>query len=160
MLLTACIWGFAFVAQRIGMEHVGPFIFNGIRFGLGSLVLIPLILLRHPERSEGSHSTSSVPTHKEISQCTPFLSVPHWGKLSPTATEGGTKILLCGGILAGLALFGGATFQQIGIIYTTAGKAGFITGLYVIIVPIMGMLWGHKTGISTWIGAILATVGL
>ena len=160
MLLTAMIWGFAFVAQRAGMEHVGPFMFNGIRFGLGSLALIPLILLRNPDRSEGSHSTSSVPTYKEISQCTPFLSVPHWAKRSSTVTEGGIKTLFWGGVLTGLALFFGANFQQVGIVYTTAGKAGFITGLYVIIVPIMGMLWGQKTGLETWVGAVLAVVGL
>lgn len=65
-----------------------------------------------------------------------------------------------GGVLTGLALFFGANFQQVGIVYTTAGKAGFITGLYVIIVPIMGMLWGQKTGLETWVGAVLAVVGL
>lgn len=59
-----------------------------------------------------------------------------------------------------MLVFGGASFQQVGIVYTTAGKAGFITGLYVIIVPIMGLLWKQRTHLFTWIGAILAVTGL
>jgi drug/metabolite transporter (DMT)-like permease len=189
MLLTACIWGFAFVAQRAGMEHVGPFIFNGIRFALGSLALIPVILVRsqqpslrgipplrddeatskrHPERSEE-------PNHHPPYYCRGEQKggqIDHSPPVPGGDLKGGQKNravryphlranpILQGAILAGLALFGGATFQQIGIIYTTAGKAGFITGLYVIIVPILGMFWGQKTGVGTWLGAILATVGL
>jgi len=130
LLLAALLWGFAFVAQRAGMKHVEPFIFNGVRFGLGSASLVPLILINQKrQRVYG-------PTSKN------------------------RKILPLGGFLAGLALFIGVSLQQIGIVYTTAGKAGFITGLYVIIVPIFGLLAGHKPDIGTWIGAILAAVGL
>jgi len=130
LLLAALLWGFAFVAQRAGMKHVEPFIFNGVRFGLGSASLVPLILIN--QKRQRVHG----PTSKN------------------------RKILPLGGLLAGLALFIGVSLQQIGIVYTTAGKAGFITGLYVIIVPIFGLLAGHKPDIGTWIGAILAAVGL
>lgn len=76
------------------------------------------------------------------------------------ATPATGRFLLCGGILAGLALFGGASFQQIGLQYTTAGKAGFITCLYVVIVPLIGLLLGHRCGLFVWIGAALAVIGL
>jgi len=132
LLLTAAIWGFAFVAQRVGMEHIGPFLFNGIRFALGSLSLLPLIYFGMGNGRSGS--TPSVPISK------------------------GTKI--AGSVLAGLVLFGGASLQQIGIVYTTAGKAGFITGLYVILVPIIGLKLGRKASTGTWVGAILAVMGL
>lgn len=129
LLLASCIWGFAFVAQKAGMEHIGPFLFNGIRFALGSFVLIPFILwLRKP-----------------------FLNRKSIFK---------NRRFIFPGIIAGLLVFGGASLQQIGIVYTTAGKAGFITGLYVIIVPIMGLIWKEKTNFLTWIGSFLAILGL
>ena len=130
LFLAAILWGFAFVAQRAGMRHVGPFIFNGVRFALGSASLLPLKLVNRRRRSIGS--------------------------LPPTSR----KTLIVGGGLAGAALFVGSSLQQVGIVYTTAGKAGFITGLYVIIVPILGLFWRQRPNIVTWGGAILATVGL
>ncbi len=159
MLLTAAIWGFAFVAQRAGMEYVGPFIFNGVRFGLGSLALLPIILIRNrvgvrhscPDLSRPDSPSPPVPGGEQKGGAThPVAKVEHI-----TAHP-----LLYGGILAGIALFFGSGFQQVGIIYTTAGKAGFITGLYVIIVPMMGLIWGQRTGRNTWAGAVLAVVGL
>ncbi len=131
MLLASAIWGFAFVAQRKGMEFIGPFTFNGIRFALGSLWLIPFL---SPKRS-GSVPTTELQT-----------SV----KMNPVFA----------GILLGILLFGGASLQQIGIVYTSAGKAGFITGLYVIIVPIFGIFLKKPSTPIIWIAAILATVGL
>ena len=128
LLLTATIWGFAFVAQRVGMESVGPFTFNGVRFALGSLSLVPLILLF------GKKEKPARPIEA--------ISVPK------------------GGILAGVALFAGASLQQVGIVYTTAGNAGFITGLYVVIVPLLGLFWRQRPHTGTWLGAILAVVGL
>ncbi len=124
LLLTATIWGFAFVAQRAGMEHMGPFLFNGVRFALGSAVLIPLLLARRSRMS--GMLRSAVP----------------------------------GGLIAGLILFGGASLQQAGLVFTTAGKAGFITGLYVVIVPLLGFFWKQKTGSGTWVGTLLAVAGL
>jgi len=132
LLLAAIIWGSAFVAQRVGMSYVGPLTFNGIRFALGAMVLLPLIRRRDPEPEVEGGPVQ----HRMV-----------W----PTVG---------GGALAGLVLFVAATLQQVGLVYTTAGKAGFITGLYVIIVPLLGLLWGHQPGWGGWLGAGLATVGL
>ena len=132
LLATAIIWGFAFVAQRVGMDYVGPFTFNGIRFAIGSLSLLPLVVMSRDQRTA---------THKIL----------------PPA---GSKTILFGGAALGLALFAGASLQQIGLVYTTAGKAGFITGLYVIMVPLLGLFWRQQPRIGTWIGAVLAAVGL
>jgi drug/metabolite transporter (DMT)-like permease len=130
LMLTAVIWGGAFVAQRVGMDHVGPLTFNGVRFALGALTLLPFIL-------RGGRRT-------EMELLSPYTS----------------KQAILGGGLAGLVLFAGATLQQVGLVYTTAGKAGFITGLYVVIVPLFGMLWKHWPGWGGWSGATLAAVGL
>ncbi|MCP4549871.1 MAG: DMT family transporter [bacterium] len=138
LLLAAAIWGFAFVAQRIGMDFMGPFAFNAIRFTMGALVLLPFMLRRHRRVRLGSD--------------------PENGR-APTLIAG-LKRALPGGLLAGLILFGGSSCQQMGIVYTSAGKAGFITGLYVIIVPLLGLIWRQRAGRGTWLGAILATVGL
>ena len=129
LLLTAVIWGLAFVAQRAGMEHIGPFAFNGIRFALGSISLLPLIYFQKK---------------REVS----------------SKTVKSARLLYFGGVLAGLVLFAGASFQQIGIVYTNAGNAGFITSLYVIIVPVLGLFWKHKVNPQIWVGAILAVIGL
>lgn len=131
-MVAAVIWGSAFVAQRVGMSHVGPLTFNGIRFALGAMVLLPLTRRRDPEPE-----VAGGPVHHKM--------------VWPT---------VWGGALAGLVLFVAATFQQVGLVYTTAGKAGFITGLYVIIVPLLGLFWGHRPGWGGWLGAGLATVGL
>ncbi|MCK5827593.1 DMT family transporter, partial [Candidatus Bipolaricaulota bacterium] len=129
LLLSAVIWGFAFVAQRAGMEFVGPFTFNGIRFALGALVLVPWILYL---RTKESKPIQAAPTH-------------HVG-------------MAIG--LAGLVLFASANLQQIGLVYTTAGKAGFITGLYVVIVPLLGLFLRHRVSRFVWIGCVLAAVGM
>ncbi|MBN60281.1 MAG: EamA family transporter [Gemmatimonadetes bacterium] len=125
LLLTAFIWGFAFVAQRMGMEYVGPYLFNAARFALGCLPLMPFVA----QNASG-----------------PLL--PHLLRAAP------------GSLLAGLFLFAGSSLQQVGIVYTTAGKAGFITGLYVILVPILGLALGQQSGRNTWLGALVATAGL
>jgi len=131
LMLTALIWGAAFVAQRLGMEHVGPFTFNGVRFALGALALQPLI----------------------------------WKMQRTRAREGGgtgiasRRIMWCG-LAAGCVLFAGAALQQVGIVHTTAGKAGFITGLYVVMVPLFGLALGQRAGTGTWIGALAAAAGL
>ena len=127
LLLVALIWGFGFVAQRVGMEHLGPYAFNGIRFLLGGLCLLPLALRRT--------SVSTEQKNRRIS-------------------------LIKAGSLAGVVLFIAATLQQVGLQYTTAGKAGFITGLYVVLVPMIGLLLHQRTTTGTWIGAVAAAVGL
>ncbi|MBN1163174.1 MAG: DMT family transporter [Candidatus Krumholzibacteriota bacterium] len=132
LLLASAIWGSAFVAQRAGMEYLGPFLFNSLRFALGSLILIPVILAG---RSTG-----------------------RWGE--GERRPAGVKTEVAGGLTAGTVLFLGASLQQAGMKYTTAGKGGFITGLYVILVPILGLALGHRPGKLTWGGAVLATGGL
>lgn len=124
LLVTAIIWGLAFVAQRAGMEYIGPFVFNSARFALGCLSLLPLIW---------------------------------WHRKAPAQPF---SQLALGSLAAGLLLFAGSSLQQVGLVYTTAGNAGFITGLYIVLVPIIALLWRHKTGVHTWIGALLALVGL
>jgi drug/metabolite transporter (DMT)-like permease len=132
LLLTAVIWGFAFVAQRIGMDYVGPFLFNGVRFALGALVLLPLIWRNRLGHKEHAYRAEPVRTQTAVT----------------------------GSLLAGLALFTGASLQQVGLVYTTAGNAGFITGLYVVIVPILGLALGQRTNAGTWLGALMAAIGL
>jgi len=132
MLLAAMIWGGAFVAQRVGMLHMGPLSFNGVRFALGALTLLPLLWIRR--------RGPSPPPRR--------------------ALPGDRRLLALGGAMSGLVLFAAASLQQVGLVYTTAGKAGFITGLYVILVPIAGSLWGQRAGKGVWIGASLATLGL
>jgi drug/metabolite transporter (DMT)-like permease len=126
LLLTAAIWGAAFVAQRVGMDHMGPMTFNGVRFALGALVLLPL-----------------------ARKSPPALANPLTGG----------KALLAAAV-AGIVLFLGAGLQQWGLVYTTAGKAGFITGLYVIIVPLLGLFFRQRPGAGTWVGAGMAVIGL
>jgi drug/metabolite transporter (DMT)-like permease len=134
LLITACIWGFAFVAQRTAMDDMGPFTFNAIRFILGGLSLVPLIIirLRRPERRIDG-TTGRPLLVKTFARCS---------------------------LLAGVCLFIAATLQQIGIIYTTAGNSGFITGLYVVLTPVFGIFLGKKTGLPTWIGAVFTMTGL
>lgn len=130
LLLAAAIWGFAFVAQRVGMRHLGPLTFNAIRFALGALVLLPLL---------------------------------RWGPVALRRREKARQPmgrLLRWGLTTGAVLFFGATLQQFGVVYTTAGKAGFITGLYVLFVPLLGLFIGQRYGASVWFSALLAAVGL
>ncbi|WP_326907630.1 DMT family transporter [Sedimentibacter sp. MB31-C6] len=134
LLLTAAIWGFAFVAQRVGMQHVGAFTFNGIRFALGSLSLLPVIYFFDKKSKENNPEKNK---EKE-----------------------NVKLTIKSGIVAGSVLFIAASLQQVGLIYTTAGKAGFITSLYIVLVPILGIFLKQKTHFTTWIGALTAVIGL
>lgn len=127
LFLTAIIWGFAFVAQRVGADYVGAFTFNGVRFLLGACSLIPVILIF--EREEFNKKK--------------FFKT-FWT-----------------GILAGIILFIASSLQQFGIVFTgSAGKAGFLTGLYIVLVPLIRFVMGKKTSILTFFGAIFAVVGL
>ncbi len=127
LLLTAIIWGFGFIAQRMGMDHMGPYFFNALRFLIGTVSLLPICwLLRNK-------NTKPKPTRKQF-----------W-------------VLGC---VTGIALSCGAVLQQAGLQFTTAGKAGFITGLYLVIVPIIGFCLRQRIGWLTVLGATLATVGL
>ena len=132
MLLAASIWGFAFVAQRVGMETMGPHWFNSLRFFIGVVALMPVVIWMGRVQA----------------------------KSSTDGPKSSTKTLLMGGAVAGLLLFIGATFQQVGLQYTTAGKAGFITGMYIFFVPLIGLFFRMKTGLGTWLGAAIALWGL
>ncbi len=126
LLLASLLWGLAFVAQRQGMLFVGPFTFNGLRFALGALSLVPLLFFMKPVIRKSMLD----------------------------------KRLLIGSIMAGIALFFAASFQQLGIIYTTAGNAGFITSLYIIFVPLFGFLRRQNSPGRVWMGALVALSGL
>lgn len=129
LLITAIIWGSAFVTQKLGMNYVEPFTFGATRFLLGAVVLIPVILIFDKFNEKKKQQLHN-------------------------------KDLLLGGVLCGVALFLGASFQQWGIVYTTAGKAGFITALYIVLVPLFGLFLRKRVGIFVWLGVALATIGL
>lgn len=129
MLLTAIIWGSTFIAQRLGMDSIGPFLYTGLRFILASIVLLPIILLLE---------------RRVVHQ-------------KPEAFNRG---LLGGGLAMGLALTLGMNLQQVGLLFTSVTNSGFITGLYVILVPLLGLLIGHRTSLGIWLGAGLAVVGM
>ena len=135
LLLTAIIWGTAFVAQSVGMDYIGPFTFNAARFLIGGTVLIPLILYR--------------------SKKNPLLR-----NQSMEEKRKNRKTVWIGGICCGIALCGASLLQQMGIQHTTVGKAGFITTLYIIIVPLVELLFGKKIAKKIWVGAVMAVIGL
>lgn len=136
LLLAACIWGVAFVAQSEGMAYMGPFTFNAARFLLGGTVLLPVILWNKRRNQKGAQPAGK-----------------HSGRVQ-------WKITLFGGFCCGLAICFASTFQQIGIQYTTVGKAGFITTFYIIIVPLLGLFFHKKVRPVIWLGAVMAAIGL
>ena len=137
LILTAFIWGVAFVAQSVGNAYVGPWTFTASRSVIGALFLIPCIafLDRLKEKESGT-----------------LESADHRPK--------NTKTLLIGGICCGTALAIASMLQQYGIAYTTVGKAGFITAMYIILVPILGIFLKQKPGLRVWISVVIAVIGL
>lgn len=142
LLLAACIWGVAFVAQSEGMAYMGPFTFNAARFLLGGTVLLPLISWNAWNAGKAGNACQKA------------------GEALQQSGKAQWKITLAGGICCGLAIFAASTFQQIGIQYTTVGKAGFITTLYIIMVPLFGLLFGKRVRPVVWPGALMAAAGL
>jgi len=126
LLLTATIWGIAFVAQSEGGEAVGPLTFNATRNIIGSLVLIPVILLLNKINPQSNSADSAESDRQSMasSGSNPFSR---------------NKTLIAGGIICGICLCLASNFQQFGIQYTSVGKAGFLTACYIIIVPILGL---------------------
>lgn len=121
LLLVALIWGAAFVAQNVGMDYVGPFTFVSVRNFIGSAVLVPVIFFMDGlKRKEGK-------TSEEIKK-----------------ERGATKTLILGGISCGTILAVASLLQQFGMLYTSVGKAGFITALYIVLVPVIGVFLGKK----------------
>ncbi|MGI6537210.1 MAG: DMT family transporter [Caldicoprobacterales bacterium] len=137
LTLAAIIWGFAFVAQRVGVQYIGSYTFTGVRFALGAFSLMPLIALQN--RKEARNQSREKNTDEKKSE---------------------TRLLYKVGMLAGTILFIAAGLQQLGIKDTTAGKAAFITGFYIIMVPVFGIFLKHKIGKKTWAAAIIAIIGL
>lgn len=136
LLLTAFIWGVAFVAQSVGGEAAGCFTFNGVRSLIGAAVLIPVICFLDAQKK------------RELGE-EKFLE-----------QKGDKKTLLLGGVCCGLMLCIASNFQQFGISFTTVGKAGFITAMYILIVPVLGLFMKKKVGTKVWLGVVLATIGL
>jgi drug/metabolite transporter (DMT)-like permease len=145
LFTTAFIWGSAFVAQKAGMDYIGPFTYNGLRSLLGALVLVPVVLLVNAlQKKKGAAELSSDET----------------GTDRQITLKQQRKTLLAGGLACGVALFIGSSLQQIGLVYSSAGKAGFITALYIVLVPILGLFIGRKVRRILWLSVALATAGL
>ncbi len=139
LLLTAFIWGVAFVAQSVGMDYVEPFTFNCVRSLIGGVVLVPCIFLLdklNPQRNQE------------------YLALDLSGQ------KENQKKLIKGGVWCGIVICVASNLQQFGISYTTVGKAGFITALYIVIVPILGLFFRKKCSPAVWIGVVLAVFGL
>mgnify|MGYP004668240831 FL=1 len=148
LVLTAMVWGGSFVAQKSGMELIGPFAFNGIRTIIGGIVLIPLIMVLDRMKSKKQASAPAVKTDAADSV------------LSEADKKNDQKLLITGSICCGLALLVAGMLQQIGMMYTTAGKAGFITALYVVLVPIFGRILGKKIRPLIWLCVLASAFGL
>lgn len=138
LLLTALIWGCSFVAQSIGMDHVEPFTFTTFRMALGVLCLLPLVLF----------------TRKRLAQTNPRAAAER-------RSASYTRNLLLGGLLCGLCLFGGEALQQFGFVHDTeVGKSGFLTALYIVFVPLIGLLLGKRVAPTIWAAVAVAVFGL
>lgn len=135
LLMVSAIWGFAFVAQIKGMDHLGPFWFNACRFALGFLSLLPVYFFLENRARKKKPTAIRPPVYDPV-------------------------LLLKWGPLTGLVLFLASSFQQVGLMYTTAGNSGFITGFYIILVPIFGLFLGQRTRLVTWAGSAIALTGL
>ena len=131
LLLCSFIWGTAFVAQSVGADLLGPFSFNGIRSFLGAFFLVPCIAVI--DRLSG----------KPLS---------FWG----TDDSHKRGDLITGGLCCGVLLTIASTLQQTGIAYTSAGKAGFITALYIVIIPILGLLVKKHVTFMQWAAVAVA----
>lgn len=134
LLLTALIWGIAFVAQSVGMDYVGPFTFQAVRNLLGAATLVPLILVLDRQKKKAGEYTPPTKDQKRV----------QWKA----------------GILCGLALCVASNLQQIGIGYTTVGKAGFITSMYLVLVPVFGIFLRQRVPGKIWFCVMMAAVGL
>ena len=132
LLVTATIWGVAFVAQSVGMDHVGPLTFVAARSIVAVIALVPVVLL---------FSRRGKQRQKPQQRCD-------------------RRTFWTGGLLCGMLLFMGMITQQIGLVYTSVGKAGFITTTYVVLVPLLGIFLGRRIGLRMWIAVLLALAGL
>lgn len=125
LLIATIIWGSAFVAQSVGMDHIGPFTFQAVRSALSLIAMFPVICLMDKGKTKWSD-----------------------------------KKLWRTGILCGIALFAASGLQQMGLVYTDAGKAGFLTAMYIVLVPILGLFCGRRVSGLVWVSIIVAVAGL
>ena len=137
LFLAAFIWGVAFVAQSVGIDYVGPFTFNGCRFLIGGLVLTPFALIRDRQHEKSAS----------------------FQKLSREEQKIYKRTTLIGGLCCGVAICIASSFQQAGMQYTSVGKAGFITALYIVLVPVFGIFLKRKVTPIIWMGVFLAAIG-
>ena len=131
LILAALIWGVAFVAQSVGMKYIGPYTFSFIRCMIGAVVLLPVIYFMRDKNS----------------------STKNTGKKN-------NRTLIIGGILCGICLCVATNLQQFGLLYSSSGKAGFITTCYIVMVPIIGIFFKKKTHLNIWIGVLIALIGM
>lgn len=223
LVITAMIWGAAFVAQSVGLDYMQPITFNCIRCIIGGAVLLPVVAIfggkkrrdkaraveplpagsdpsvgavvaepgARKSASAGKSTVAPTGTSTEnptgapalnlsaalaVSPAAEFADLPEGGGAATAALEyaprgavsaraqisekQARRDLWLGGILCGAVLFVASTLQQIGLVYTTAGKAGFITALYIVIVPAMGLFFGRRAPFTVWAGAAIAVLGL
>lgn len=146
LFLAAIIWGFAFAAQSAGMDYVGPFTFNAVRCMIGSLVLVPVALLW--KQSDGKKEENNCESTK-VERIKQKVS---WFRRN--------KTLLAGGISCGIFLGVATNLQQVGIMTTSVGKAGFLTALYIVLVPVAGLFFKKKCPFTVWGGVICSFAGL
>lgn len=130
LFMAAAIWGFAFVAQSVGMDYVGPYTFVTARNVVALAVLLPWVAAARRQRKKGGQRRS------------------------------GRRPLIYGGVCCGICLFAASALQQFGMKYTTVGKAGFITAMYIVLVPVFGIFVKKKTGVKVWIAVAAALAGL
>lgn len=153
LLLGAFVWGVAFVAQSVGMDHLNAFAFNSTRNFIGVIALIPVLIWKiYRQKGEvNSVQPLNLEDSSKPKSCVSFIQ---------NVRKIFTKDLLVGGIICGTALCIASNFQQLGIQYSTVGKSAFITTLYIVFVPILGLFFKKKVSIQVWIGVFLAMAGL
>lgn len=132
LLLCTLIWGFAFIAQSVGMDKIGPFTFQAVRSALAVAFLVPFSFVL------------------DSGKCTFRESLAKWAD---------PRLWRAGGI-CGIALFAAASLQQVALVDTDAGKAGFLTAMYIVLVPVFAVFRGHKLTKNTFFSVCLAVAGL
>jgi len=140
LLLIAMIWGTSFIGQKVGMEDIGPYFFVAWRMLFAGIALIPVYLLSEKTGEKALARSGAA--------------------RSPAEKQQMVRAGITGGFFCGIAVYCGNTMQQIGLVTTTAGKAAFITALYVILVPVLGLFLKRRIGLKVWLGAVLAVIGL
>lgn len=140
LLFTALIWGMGFVAQRAGMEYVGPFTFTAARFLMAAALLLPIALFSNKKEKARAEAEGRI--------------------LLPEEASARRKAFWISGFACSFILFAASSLQQLGLVFTTAGKAAFITTMYIFLVPVFGLFLKQRPGLTVWIGVAFGVVGL